>query len=715
MATQFSLTMKPGVQRDIRALPVKHRDQIYETLARLEEDPLPDGRLKQKLKGYDGAFRVRSGDYRIIYTLTDRAVGVTQVIRRNETTYAKVLAPKMPAIGDIDLEVPTDPDLHPDPVISVQLPPPPPEPDEPLPTPITSEILSAVGIPEDRWPGFQAVEGVDQLLALDGVHRDHVEAVVEVLWPKSLEERMVEPDLVVANGVGDIRAIVDGEIDVQALLLELDKDQERFVRFALDATGPVLVRGGPGTGKSTVALYRAQALMEQIREREGREPRILFTTYTNALVAFSRALLDRLLGPDAALVEVATCDQIIGRVHEQLAGKALSRINSSTLENYLEKCRSDLADTDQAALPRTRTLERLGVEYLAEEINQVLYGRGVRDFANYQRIDRTGRREGLTRDDHGQRWHVWQLKDQLESLLARYGKVTYSQGRAITAGLIGAAVANGASRGQDYPAYDAVIVDEAQDLDPVALAVLIELVPHPNRLFVAADANQAIFRSGFDLSGIHPRLDFTGRIGVLERNYRTTAPIAKAATSYLTKNPDLEVELDHNDFALDGPPPAAVKVRGGLDDEALVIADHIMSSARELRVPVGSSAVFAHTKQDCRGLAGALTALGMPAAAMDSKSFDPSINRVKVMPFKGCKGLEFPIVCLGGFTSGSFPHLPTQITDEARHELYERERRLLYVAMTRAMRRLTVVLPHRADNSLLHGFDSDFWTIEELT
>ncbi len=41
--------------------------------------------------------------------------------------------------------------------------------------------------------------------------------------------------------------------------------------------------------------------------------------------------------------------------------------------------------------------------------------------------------------------------------------------------------------------YGAIVVDEAQDLAPVALAALLSLVESSNRLFVAADANQSIF------------------------------------------------------------------------------------------------------------------------------------------------------------------------------------------------------------------------------
>ena len=55
--------------------------------------------------------------------------------------------------------------------------------------------------------------------------------------------------------------------------------------WAVDSTGPTLVKGAPGTGKSTVALYRARTMLQALRKQGVERPRLLFTTYTNALIA----------------------------------------------------------------------------------------------------------------------------------------------------------------------------------------------------------------------------------------------------------------------------------------------------------------------------------------------------------------------------------------------------------------------------------------------
>ena len=109
------------------------------------------------------------------------------------------------------------------------------------------------------------------------------------------------------DDVDDLLRYKEGEL--LGFLLRLSPEQERFVSWAIKATGPTQVKGGPGTGKSTVALYRVRSLIEKLRKMGQSEPCILFTTYTNALVHSSEQLLQQLLGEDYRYVEVQTADK----------------------------------------------------------------------------------------------------------------------------------------------------------------------------------------------------------------------------------------------------------------------------------------------------------------------------------------------------------------------------------------------------------------------
>ncbi len=72
---------------------------------------------------------------------------------------------------------------------------------------------------------------------------------------------------------------------------------------------------------------------------------------------------------------------------------------------------------------------------------------------------------------------------------------------------------------------------------------------------------------------------------------------------------------------------------------------------------------------------------------------------VQLMTLHSAKGLEFPLVFIGGMEEGLFPHSMSSSDPERLEE----ERRLCYVGMTRAMREL--YLTH-AESRRLHGSDT---------
>ncbi|MCX7627371.1 MAG: UvrD-helicase domain-containing protein [Methylophilaceae bacterium] len=75
---------------------------------------------------------------------------------------------------------------------------------------------------------------------------------------------------------------------------------------------------------------------------------------------------------------------------------------------------------------------------------------------------------------------------------------------------------------------------------------------------------------------------------------------------------------------------------------------------------------------------------------------DPGHDALQLMTVHAAKGLEFHTVFISGLEEGLFPHEQSMI----EHEGLEEERRLMYVAVTRARRRL--YLSH-AQSRMLHG------------
>jgi superfamily I DNA/RNA helicase len=478
------------------------------------------------------------------------------------------------------------------------------------------------------------------------------------------------------------------------MLLRLEPEQERHVDWALTGSGPVLLKGAPGTGKSIVAIYRVRSLINALRRMGIAEPRILFTSYTNALVGAARQMLEALLGRDAALVEVSTADMVISNLYAANDRK-YKPIDSDMRRTHIYKAWDKL---DQEAVYPIRNLPR---EYLVEEIDQVIVARDLAEELDYLTLPRSGRRIGLSEAQRSAVWKLYELSE--EEALAR-NQHGYEQARRDAL--------RGVRSGWIADRYDGVVIDEAQDLNPTVIRLLLELARSPDRLFLTADSNQCIYGNGFRWTDVHRDLNFRGRASTLRRNFRTTHQIVEAASTFLhgAEIDDGEPE-EVTTHARSGPIPVALSVESD-DDEILALADYLRESTRTLQVGFASCAVLVATEAIGQIIAAGLKAAGIPAAFMKGKALDLGRPVVKVTTFHSAKGLEFPVVAIAGLDKA--PQLQTPA--DASPETEEQQmiwRRLLYVAMTRAMYALLVLLPDQAESPLLRGFSDGSWLREQ--
>ena len=127
---------------------------------------------------------------------------------------------------------------------------------------------------------------------------------------------------------------------------------------------------------------------------------------------------------------------------------------------------------------------------------------------------------------------------------------------------------------------------------------------------------------------------------------------------------------------------------------------------------IGSCGILCPTERGGEAIAKGLSERGLQATYMPGRDVDLRKPGIKVLTLKSSKGLEFPIVALAGFLDAPYPMLRQGLNDEEREELLGKERRTLYVAMTRAMRALLVIAPASAPSPLLQGFDGQHWNLE---
>jgi mRNA interferase RelE/StbE len=68
----YRLKIKPSAATELQALPKKDRQRVALRVQALASNPRPEG--CEKLSGQHNLYRVRQGDYRILYTVDDRAL-----------------------------------------------------------------------------------------------------------------------------------------------------------------------------------------------------------------------------------------------------------------------------------------------------------------------------------------------------------------------------------------------------------------------------------------------------------------------------------------------------------------------------------------------------------------------------------------------------------------------------------------------------------------
>ena len=238
--------------------------------------------------------------------------------------------------------------------------------------------------------------------------------------------------------------------------------------------------------------------------------------------------------------------------------------------------------------------------------------------------------------------------------------------------------------------YTYILVDEFQDISPGRAKLLSALLGRSpsNQLFAVGDDWQAIYR--FAGSDIAIMREFHDRFGSSERmdlstTFRCSAPIASAATKFILKNPaQLSKEV---------------------------------TSTRQLNAPCLSIGLPATDSADLleqaiQSIEADAAKYGEPASVLvlgryrhaQPKNLDqlakahPELD-VTYMTVHRSKGLEADYVIVVGLCSGKYG-FPTEIADDPlldivlaapeRHPNAE-ERRLFYVAMTRARRRVVLL------------------------
>jgi mRNA-degrading endonuclease RelE of RelBE toxin-antitoxin system len=429
-------------------------------------------------------------------------------------------------------------------------------------------------------------------------------------------------------------------------------------------TGAAQVTGGPGTGKTVVALHRARHLA-----RKG--GRVLLTTFT-ATLARSLAESLRLLENDDEIlsrIDVLTVDQVARRAVNEHVGK-------------FALLRDDEEKEIWRRIVRHRSLD-FTEKFLREEWRQVVLAQGITSSDGYLYARRTGRGRRL---GPLQRAQIWRAIAAFEQELTDHNYRTFEticvEATRVLSGL-------------DTRTYDHVVVDEAQDLHPVRWRVLRAAVPEgPNALFIASDTHQRIYDNRVSLNSLG--IQVAGRSTRLRINYRTTEEILAWNCAMLAGE-----KFD----GLDGQRASLAACRSEVhgDKPELYGAPtknaelaHLVGIVRswlDVGVQPEEIGITARSETLGQSAAEALTRAGATACYL-SRDRDGVDGQVRVTTMHRMKGLEFRCVAVIGVGAHQLPAAnavtPLEEDETTHRNDLQRERCLLFVAGTRARERLHI-------------------------
>jgi mRNA interferase RelE/StbE len=80
----YAVQLKPSARKELESLPSSVLTRVFRKIELLADDPRPAG--CKKLKGYKDQWRIRMGDWRVVYIVDDPAklVSITRIAHRRE-------------------------------------------------------------------------------------------------------------------------------------------------------------------------------------------------------------------------------------------------------------------------------------------------------------------------------------------------------------------------------------------------------------------------------------------------------------------------------------------------------------------------------------------------------------------------------------------------------------------------------------------------------
>jgi superfamily I DNA/RNA helicase len=428
----------------------------------------------------------------------------------------------------------------------------------------------------------------------------------------------------------------------------------------LPATGHSAVLGTAGSGKTTLALYRAAYLSAPGMPHSGQT---LLLTFNRALVTY----LNHLNPPEFRNVKIEN-------YHKFARGylNSIGKMGSNSICDPDLRCLLISESLSKVAqhYERSKFFDR-PLTFFQDEIAWIL-SHGIETKEEYEAVKRVGRvGTNLARKLRGIMFDI--CSEYLE-LRSQYGKMYDWDDIAYY-------VRQGYIKDDRPRHYRHIIIDEGQDFSPEMIRSLASAIPKDGSLTFFGDVAQQIYgqRTSWRFAGLT-----VPQTWEFKENYRNTKQIARLGLA-ISEMPYFEGIADIVEPTFpraDGPLPTLVECDSR--EKQLTVAVRVAKASGTTK---SVAVLFKNRKQE------RLISEKLPYDTkrlykyMDSWSDGPGIY---YGTFHSAKGLEFDLVILPFLEKDNLPD-SEHISSHGEADALIRDGRLIYVAVTRAKTELLML------------------------
>ena len=553
----------------------------------------------------------------------------------------------------------------------------------------SDEDLLSIGIPYPLLPSIKKVNDLNDLetletylpreafenlyYLLDGISISEIINEVEEgkIESAKLEEQIASPNNLRSffeiKDDSDVEEFLSGDLSKWKIFLHPTqrKLSEINNNFSFKITGAA------GTGKTVLALHRLKYLSGLTKKNKS----ILFTTFTKSLVTNLKELIRSL--------DINSDKVIISNIHNFIIEKA------KTEKLIEEDCKIiDFFNRDKKEEIWREVIEsklsEFDSEFLMKEYEEVILFNNIHTREEYLRIPRVGLETPLGRKD---RIKVWEIIEHFNKV-KNNSKIYYLD-----------EVTNKLTvhfNNKDEKPFQNIIADEIQDFSDVELRLLRSMVDEKeNDLFLVGDPLQKIYKRNINFSraGINIRGSRSRRLKI---NYRTTEEIKRRAMSVIKEIPFENFDGEEENKAcyvsiLHGEKPKYELYTSSeeMNNSLLKILQKIFENNN---IKLNEICIAARTKNSKDEVKKIIH--NNKISYYDLPNESGNKNGVYLSTFHNIKGLEFKVVILYDVSEDTVPYRYygfDSLPEFEKKSYLKSERALLYVAMTRAIKKLIIL------------------------